>query len=121
MVQSFHASRRKRYGPGSSRQRHNHGGDRQARSLARRSALTRRRSRSGHGVAPSPILRQGRKEPRSTLLSSVCRSRESRKRSSSSGLVGTIIEQTRGSPLFQTISVRSSVSPSNPVALGSPL
>ena len=43
---------------------------------------------------------------------SVCRSRDSRRRSSSSGLGGTTIEQTRGSPRFQAISVRSSVSPS---------
>jgi hypothetical protein len=40
------------------------------------------------------------------------RSRESRRPSSSSGLGGTTMAQTRGSPRFQAISVRRSVSPS---------
>src|SRR6267154_2295388 len=44
--------------------------------------------------------------------SSVARSRETRRQSSSLGLGGTVMAQTRGSPRFQAISVRSSVSPS---------
>src|SRR5947209_18088360 len=44
--------------------------------------------------------------------SSVARSREIRRRSSSLGLGGTVIAQTRGSPRCQAINVRSSVSPS---------
>src|SRR5438270_10761198 len=44
--------------------------------------------------------------------SSVARSRETRRRSSSFGVGGTGRAQTRGSPRCQAISVRSSVSPS---------
>src|SRR6516164_984446 len=44
--------------------------------------------------------------------SSMARSRETRRRSSSLGLGGTVMAQTRGSPRCQAISVRSSVSPS---------
>src|ERR1700731_2105035 len=44
--------------------------------------------------------------------SSVARSRETRRQSSSLGLGGTVMAQTRGSPRCQAISVRSSVSPS---------
>src|SRR6202030_2907096 len=40
------------------------------------------------------------------------RSRETRRQSSSLGLGGTVMAQTRGSPRCQSISVRSSVSPS---------
>jgi len=45
-------------------------------------------------------------------LISVRRSRETRLRSSASGLGGTTIEQTRGSPRLNAISVRRSASPS---------
>src|SRR3984893_12608892 len=44
--------------------------------------------------------------------SSVARSRKTRRQSSSLGLGGTVMAQTRGSPRCQAISVRSSVSPS---------
>src|ERR1700737_1230120 len=44
--------------------------------------------------------------------SSVARSRETRRQSSSLGLGGTVMAQTRGSPRCQAISVRRSVSPS---------
>src|ERR1700720_3775367 len=44
--------------------------------------------------------------------SSVARSRGTRRQSSSLGLGGTVMAQTRGSPRCQAISVRRSVSPS---------
>jgi hypothetical protein len=45
-------------------------------------------------------------------LIKVLRSREIRLRSSSAGLGGTTIEQTRGSPRLKALRVRRSVSPS---------
>src|SRR5580700_6872717 len=50
--------------------------------------------------------------------SSVARSRETRRQSSSLGLGGTVMAQTRGSPRCQAISVRSSLSPSIVYAAG---
>src|SRR6516164_6604008 len=49
---------------------------------------------------------------RTRSCSSFARSREIRRQSSSLGLGGTVIVQTRGSPRCQAINVRSSVSPS---------
>src|ERR1700737_1751690 len=53
--------------------------------------------------------------------SSVARSRETRRQSSSLGLGGTVMAQTRGSPRCQAISVRSSVSPSIAIRFGAPV
>jgi len=50
--------------------------------------------------------------------SSVARSREIRRQSSSLGLGGTVMAQTRGSPRRHAISVRKSVSPVDRIRLG---